>query len=138
MNAHICRQRNRTAGWHCCPKWDNYRCIPQWLFCEGKDNCHDGSDELPEQFPRCHETTEFQCKNKHCIPHSRDDGLAIYKMIVPMETMKETISATIPRCSASEFSFTSDGKWTLPLRLRQRLQWKLEISTDLGIKFVDC
>ena len=66
--AHICRQRNCTAGWRRCPKWGNYRCIPQWLFCDGKDDCRDGSDEMPEHCPKCHETAEFQCKNKRCIP----------------------------------------------------------------------
>lgn len=27
-----------------------------------------GSDELAEHCPKCHETAEFQCKNKRCIP----------------------------------------------------------------------
>lgn len=39
--AYMCRQRNCTTGWQRCPGQSNYRCIPKWLFCDGKNDCRD-------------------------------------------------------------------------------------------------
>lgn len=61
------RQRNCTNGWQRCPGRSNYRCIPKWLFCDGKDDCRDASDELPENCPKCLDT-DFKCNNNRCIP----------------------------------------------------------------------
>ncbi|KAG1701225.1 Low-density lipoprotein receptor-related protein 2 [Nymphon striatum] len=67
--AHQCRNQNCTIGWKKCPSRSNYRCIPSWLFCDGKDDCRDNSDEKNVEYcPKCHETGDFQCKNKRCIP----------------------------------------------------------------------
>lgn len=61
--------QNCTIGWKKCPTRGNYRCIPSWLFCDGKDDCRDNSDETNLEYcPKCHETGDFQCKNKRCIP----------------------------------------------------------------------
>lgn len=70
---------------------------------------NEGSDELPEHCPKCHETAEFQCKNKRCIPRrwtcdfendcadgdDEDDELCRHQY---------------RECSASEFRCASDGK----------------------------
>lgn len=37
----ICHQQNCTRGWRKCPGHSNYRCIPKWLFCDGKNDCID-------------------------------------------------------------------------------------------------
>ncbi|KAK4308448.1 hypothetical protein Pmani_019855 [Petrolisthes manimaculis] len=51
-----------------CPGRTNYRCIPEWLFCDGKEDCRDNTDEQPENCPKCHENGDFQCNNRRCIP----------------------------------------------------------------------
>nr|XP_045622888.1 low-density lipoprotein receptor-related protein 2-like isoform X5 [Procambarus clarkii] len=66
--AFLCRQKNCTDGWRRCPGRTNYRCIPEWLFCDGKDDCRDNTDEQIENCPKCHESGDFQCKNRRCIP----------------------------------------------------------------------
>jgi hypothetical protein len=68
-----------------------------------------GSDELPEQCPKCHETAEFQCKNKRCIPrrwtcdfeNDCADG---------DDEDEELCRHQYRECSASEFRCASDGK----------------------------
>lgn len=65
---HFYRQKNCTAGWDRCPGRTNYRCIPRWLLCDGKDDCRDNSDELPQNCPKCNTDTDFQCANNRCIP----------------------------------------------------------------------
>ncbi|KAK4319930.1 hypothetical protein Pmani_009170 [Petrolisthes manimaculis] len=51
-----------------CPGRTNYRCIPEWLFCDGKEDCRDNTDVQPENCPKCHENGDFQCNNRRCIP----------------------------------------------------------------------
>jgi hypothetical protein len=68
-----------------------------------------GSDELPEQCPKFHETAEFQCKNKRCIPrrwtcdfeNDCADG---------DDEDEELCRHQYRECSASEFRCASDGK----------------------------
>lgn len=90
-------------GWQRCPGRNNYRCIPQWLFCDGKDDCRDGSDELPENCPACDET-EMKCKNNRCIPKqwkcdfSDDCGDG-------SDEAKELCQNVFRECSESEFRY---------------------------------
>ena len=58
--------RECQAGWWKCET--NYRCIPDWQRCDGRDDCRDNSDEKEENCPTCHPTGDWQCKNKRCIP----------------------------------------------------------------------
>ncbi len=55
-------------GWRRCPGHANYRCIPEWLYCDGKDDCRDGTDEISSSCSACDEKTHFRCRNRRCIP----------------------------------------------------------------------
>ena len=64
---------------------------------------------MPEQCPKCHETAEFQCKNKRCIPrrwtcdfeNDCADG---------DDEEDELCRHQYRECSASEFRCAADGK----------------------------
>lgn len=48
---------------------NSYRCVPDWAFCNGQDDCKDGSDEVPSRCPACEELGEFRCATTgKCIP----------------------------------------------------------------------
>lgn len=58
--------RKCVEGWWKCKT--NYRCIPNWQRCDGRDDCRDNSDENEADCPTCHPTGDWQCANKRCIP----------------------------------------------------------------------
>lgn len=58
--------RKCVEGWWKCNT--NYRCIPNWQRCDGRDDCRDNSDENEADCPTCHPTGDWQCANKRCIP----------------------------------------------------------------------
>lgn len=64
--------RNCTQGWRRCPSLGNsqgyYRCIPDWLFCDGKPDCRDAGDERPESCAKCDPEREHTCRNGRCVP----------------------------------------------------------------------
>ena len=37
------------------------RCIPDWAFCNGQDDCRDNSDEDKSRCPSCDDVGEFRC-----------------------------------------------------------------------------
>jgi low density lipoprotein-related protein 2 len=54
-------------GWSRCAS--SYRCVPDWAFCNGQDDCRDGSDEMPSRCPACEDQGEFRCATTgKCIP----------------------------------------------------------------------
>lgn len=71
--------RECPRGWSRCES--SYRCIPDWAFCNGQDDCRDNSDEKPERCPGCDPVGDFRCKTSgKCIPkrwmcdHENDCG----------------------------------------------------------------
>lgn len=46
-----------------------FRCIPNWAFCNGQDDCRDNSDEIITRCPACDDIGEFRCATSgKCIP----------------------------------------------------------------------
>lgn len=123
--AFLCRQQNCTEGWRRCPGRTNYRCIPQWLFCDGKDDCRDNTDEQIENCPKCHESGDFQCKNRRCIPKrwlcdfENDCG-------DNSDEDEEMCSSQYRQCSESEFRCNNNK--CIPNR------WRCDHDNDCGDK----
>uniref|UniRef100_A0A6A7FMH6 Prolow-density lipoprotein receptor-related protein 1-like n=4 Tax=Hirondellea gigas TaxID=1518452 RepID=A0A6A7FMH6_9CRUS len=62
-----------SPGQFTCPFFDKdvYLCVPMELFCNGKVQCYDGSDEPPHcTVHSCPEPEQFRCSNNNCIPAS--------------------------------------------------------------------
>ncbi|KAI6241467.1 EGF-like domain-containing protein [Aphelenchoides fujianensis] len=62
-----CENVECPRGWSRCAT--SYRCIPDWAFCNGQDDCRDGSDEVVSRCPVCDDVGEFRCASTgRCIP----------------------------------------------------------------------